>query len=298
MSFRRRDESRKLPTWPPADSVTSLEVLGADGRVRAGLLLLPDADLDERVPLIMSPHPWGLTAAMNLFGEPPGNRVVVPLPGLRNAARQQGLAVLTLEAEGRALAGASLGWQAHLGAYWTAAEMAVEQGAPIDLGRVAAVGLSMGGMEALLLAAHDPDRIRAVAVQNPITDLVAWQCDVDRLPAYAGLRALIETEVGGGTDEAREAYLRRSPISFAETLAAIPIQIRVNAMDDRVPAATQGHRLADALTAANGRPDLVDDLPHELPASDPGRAAHEYVNWEGLLNFVARHVKGICPEGG
>jgi hypothetical protein len=52
--------------------------------------------------------------------------------------------------------------------------------AEVDQGRIGALGFSEGAVVSLLMAAHDPDRIKAVVGYYPITDFPHW---------YAGTRS-------------------------------------------------------------------------------------------------------------
>src|SRR5262249_60554474 len=50
----------------------------------------------------------------------------------------------------------------------------------VDQNRIGALGFSEGAVVSLLMAAHDPDRIKAVVAYYPITDFPHW---------YAGTRS-------------------------------------------------------------------------------------------------------------
>lgn len=130
----------------------------------------------------------------------------------------------------------------------------------IDDARVAAWGISRGGATALVLKARDP-RIRRVAdlfgwtdlslpsVQSAVTDIV-----VNGVPAAGIGRVMYDSSVGPwlsgamSLDEARLAWIRRSPSYFVEDLA--PIQIHHGLQDVAVEPA-HSIILLDKLSALN-----------------------------------------------
>jgi dipeptidyl aminopeptidase/acylaminoacyl peptidase len=87
----------------------------------------------------------------------------------------------------------------------------------VDADRVYAVGLSGGGMMALLLAGRHPDRVTAVAAWGPVYDLVAfYQQSRAAGRHYAGE---IRSVCGGdpsSSGPAQEECLRRSPITYLD----------------------------------------------------------------------------------
>jgi hypothetical protein len=52
-----------------------------------------------------------------------------------------------------------------------------------------------------------------------------------------------------------------------------------------VPAETQGLAFATSLSSLGGSVEVIDDLP-ELDLRDPGRSAHEYVDWDSMLDWI------------
>ena len=258
------------------------EVRGSDGIGRLAHLLLPGESAID-VPLVLSPHPFGLTSLINLFGSRPGASTVVALEGVGEAAATAGVAVLTIESEGRIFRGASLGWRPHLESYFQAAEQAVEAGHPLDLNAVGAIGLSMGGMEALLLAALWPERVRAVAVQNAVMDLAAWHADL----VETGRRDVADTidiEVGGTQTDVPDLHAARSPITHLAGLATVSTQIRYSPLDTVVRPDTQV--LSAVQAGLVTRAQVVEETRPDLNPVDPGRSAHEYINWQSCLAHV------------
>jgi fermentation-respiration switch protein FrsA (DUF1100 family) len=259
-------------------------VMGADGIERRAFLYIPSTE--TRLSLVISPHPFGFSAIGNLFGEAAGPRTLVDVPGVASAASRHGFAVLTLQSEGRRFTGMSVGLPSHLDAYARAFSELDRFEDRIDTGRIGACGLSMGGQEALLLATDClADSVKAVAVQNPVTDLSRWYSHLN-LRSADHSQALLE-EIGGEPTMIPAKWASRSPIENVDALAStgIPVQIRVNEHDDVVPAETQGLAFATSLSSLGGSVEVIDDLP-ELDLRDPGRSAHEYVDWDSMLDWI------------
>ena len=276
------DPSRWPPGYAPGPRLHVFEVRGSDGRDRLAHLLLPDESTAD-VPLVLSPHPFGLTSLINLFGARPGTSTVVALEGLSEAAAAAGVAVLSIESEGRSYRGASLGWRPHLESYFEAAQRAVEAGHSLDLDAVGAVGLSMGGMEALLLAALWPTRVRAVAVQNAVIDLPGWHADL--LAAGRGdVVDTINSEVGGDPSEVPDLYAARSPMAHFRGLSTVSMQIRYSRLDTVVRPESQV--LSAVRTGLVPLSQVVEETRPDLNPVDLGRSAHEYINWRSCFEHV------------
>ncbi|WP_052509343.1 alpha/beta hydrolase family protein [Kitasatospora griseola] len=181
--------------------------------------------------------------------------VAVVIPGMDSAKEEfhavadallaRGVAVLAIDGPGQGVMGAGtvLDATGHRSAVTRALDALAEvdsaaDGWGLDLGRIAVVGLSLGGYLAAAVAAHDPRVRAAVLVSGPYR--LEWDGFVPFVTATLGLRC-------GGPDAARD---------FADRLdlAALAPQLRgplllVEGGDDRIPGMTN----AEALAA---------DLPH------------------------------------
>ena len=260
--------SRVPPGFATPPLLETIDVLGSDGVRRRAVLVLP-GNLTEPAPVLLCPHPFGYDPVMNLFGHHEGERTLADLPGVWGTASRHGLAVLCVQSEGRRYTGASLGWRPHL----------VRHGLPLAPNRLVAAGLSMGGMEALLLGAVLGTRVRAIAVQNAVVDLASWAEDIAQVAGFEHVPEVIRAEVGS-TDQAE--LLSRSPVTHLDRLRGTPIQVRYSSKDVLVPAGSQSMRLA-------GGSDLwsfVDETPPPIPGTNHGWLSHEHVNWDALVDFV------------
>ncbi|MET9268721.1 prolyl oligopeptidase family serine peptidase [Kribbella sp. NPDC003557] len=231
-------------------------------------------------------HPFGFTPEAVLIGEPAGELLIRPLDGALGPAEATGQIVVAPRSHGRVLAGVSLAWQDHLDATWSVVRELCEF---YGTDAVAVGGLSMGGQEALVLAAQHADEVRTVWAANPVVDLTRWHDDIRDCRASEALLdadATIREEVGGAPSERPDEYARRSPISYATELARTTVRLVWSGADTIIPGqgTYHAHALAEQLRALGGPVDerIVTHAPGS-PADEPGRFAHEACDmWEHL----------------
>lgn len=94
----------------------------------------------------------------------------------------------------------------------------------VDTDSIFLIGLSGGGHMALMVAAHAPELFRAVASYVPITDLAAW-CDENENYRPHVLACCTD----------RAEMLRRSPISYLDSIARANLKIFHGKFDPVVP---------------------------------------------------------------
>lgn len=98
------------------------------------------------------------------------------------------------------------------------------EGYSIDRDNVLLAGMSGGGHMALMMAATKPEIFKAIAAVVPITDLAKW---TEQSQGYAKhVFACCET---------KEEMLRRSPISYVDTIARANLKIFHGKFDHVVP---------------------------------------------------------------
>jgi pimeloyl-ACP methyl ester carboxylesterase len=190
-----------------------------DGATRVALLVLPRwyrAGLNPAIPLVISPHGRGITAADNLhfWG---GLAAFGPF------------AVVNPEGQGRRLTLYSWGWRGQIDDLARMPRI-LETALPwlhVDRTRIYAVGSSMGGQETLLLVALHPRLLAGAAALDSATDMAARYRDFPRLHNGAFLQALARTEIGGTPATAPGAYAVRSPVHYVAQLAksGVPLHI-------------------------------------------------------------------------
>src|SRR5579862_2584034 len=143
---------------PPRIEVRLIHYRAHDGRIRDAYLLLPWHYDGKPIPLVISPHGRGITARQNarFFGD---------LPGTGD------FAVINPAGQGRRLGLYSWGAPGQIADLARMPAIAERNGVDVERNRVYAVGGSMGGQEALLLAARHPHLLAGVAAFDPATDM-------------------------------------------------------------------------------------------------------------------------------
>jgi poly(3-hydroxybutyrate) depolymerase len=213
---------------PCASSSRAVSIAGAqayivpylawNGRQRESVVLLP---LDyrpngtEKLPCIINPHARGVTPRQTakLWGDLP---------------TKERFLVICAGSAGRADPSCSWSCPGQIADLMDLPGV-IAQSMPwvrIDTTRLYAVGVSMGGMEALSLLARYPDRLAGVACFDGVADLAAYYRS---LPPSTRSRhqALLRKEVGGSPRTTRFRYALRSPMAFAATLGACRVPFAV-----------------------------------------------------------------------
>lgn len=280
------------------DGGGAVDIADAGGEPRTYLVRLPAGPVKG---LCVVFHPFGFEPAGVLDGMPAGDQLVRPLPAFAPAAAACGFATIAPRGRGRRKDLVSLAWRDHLEAAWTASRGLA---GAVGTDHITAGGLSMGGLEALVLAGLHPEGLRAVWATNPVVDLASWFTDIAggrASPTMAGAEDLIRTEVGGTPDEVPDEYDRRSPMRYATALATLPIRLTWSPRDTIIPdqRGTHAHRLADAVRARGGRVD-EEIVTHEPTAAgtEAGRYAHEACSvWDavGWLDEGRAHGEATRP---
>src|SRR4029079_16197109 len=123
----------------------------------------------------------------------------------------------------------------------------------VDQNRIGALGFSEGAVVSLLMAAHDPDRVKAVVAYYPINDFPHW---------YAGKRSGLSSRIifglgrwqmrddsGASDDEDFQRRLRlASPLYMAEFVRA-PVLLVHGAEDPLLPL-EESERMAERLKSS------------------------------------------------
>lgn len=130
----------------------------------------------------------------------------------------------------------------------------------VDQSRIGAIGFSEGGVVSLLMAAHDPDRIKAVVAYYPITDFPHWYAGTrsgfsSRLMFALG-RWQMRVESGAPDEEEFQRMLRlASPLGMAEFVRA-PVLFVHGAEDTMIPL-DESERMAASLKASGATTELL-----------------------------------------
>ncbi|MDK3257356.1 S9 family peptidase [Blastococcus capsensis] len=150
----------------------------------------------------------------------------------------------------------------------------------VDPSRALLTGGSWGGFLTLLGLGTQPERWAAGIAEVPVADyLAAYEDEMEGLRAYD--RALF----GGSPDEVRDVYVRSSPITYVDAVAA-PVLVVAGANDPRCPIRQIHNYLA-------GLEELGKE--HEVYRFDAGHGSlviEETIRQvEIALAFALRHVK-------
>jgi pimeloyl-ACP methyl ester carboxylesterase len=190
-----------------------------DGVVRRAYVEVPSwygPRHDPPLPLVITPHGRGVTALANLrfWGDLPARGPFI---------------LVSPDGQGRRLELYSWG---DPGQIRDLARMpaVLRRDLPwlrVDRRRVYAIGGSMGGQEALLLAARYPKLLAGVVSFDAPVDLAARYEQFGLLRNGAQLRELARIEIGGPPSADPRAYALRSPLDYVRRLAFshVPLQI-------------------------------------------------------------------------
>ena len=170
--------------------------------------------------------------------------------------------------------------------------------AEVDGNRIGALGFSEGAVVSLLMAAHDPDSIKAVVAYYPITDFPHW---------YAGTRSgfsprlifalgrwQMRVESGADTEDEFQTMLRlASPIYMAEYIRA-PTLLVHGAKDTLLPL-EESERMAERLKASGDTVEVmvVPDGGRLFNFDDPKQATEA---WQATLAWLDRYLRP-APRG-
>jgi len=162
-----------------------------------------------------------------------------------------------------------------------------------DQGRIGALGFSGGAVVSLLMAAYDPDRIKAVVGYYPITDWPHWYAGERRGLGPRLLFDLARWQLRVDCSAPSDAEFQKmlwlgSPYYMAEDVRA-PVLLVHGAQDTFVPP-EESERMAEQLAAAG-------DITHVLlvPGGtrlfnfrQPQQAA---VAWNATLEWLDRYLR-------
>lgn len=201
---------------PPAKTLTFTYGSHA-GMQRTAYLVLPawyGPSRHPAIPLVISPHGRGVDGGYNLrfWGDLPARGP---------------FALVSPDGQGRRLPLYSWGWRGQVDDLARMPALARAAFPWLRVGRIYAIGSSMGAQEALLLAARRTPRLAGVAAFDPVTDMTARYRRWPVTPGEQALPAKARVEIGGTPAQLPGAYADRSPESFLPAIArsGVPIQL-------------------------------------------------------------------------
>ncbi len=273
----------------------------ADGSIQTVEVYSPPGKRAHPLPLVIAPHPITWTAGEDYHGGPAGLSRGYHR-GYRHLAARNNLLIAMPHGHQRSVENASLAYPAHMADLASLAEVLEGQGFLVDRTRIYACGLSMGGLEALVLAGRYPELLAALVAFNPIVDLAAWQEDMENspLPEIKEFRTAenIAREVGGRPAQVPHLYRERSVFPYLAGIVQVPVLIFWSGLDIIVPRQRERHSYALYLQAKALAPDcpLAEvDHTHLHGSIDPTEKnrwrLHEWCDYEWALQWLLQHRK-------
>ena len=279
-----------------------------DGGLQRAVLRLPRRTARGRLPIIFAPHPFSWSVDDDYYGGCSGLKAARH-SGWRGVPSELGVAVLQPFGHHRAVEWCSMGYAGVIRDVPAWIDV-VDDAVGIDRDRVYGCGLSMGGLESLLAAAHHPRLFAAVFAFNPVVDARAWYEDLARTES-AELRAegsdtLIAREVGGLPNEIPGAWAERSVFGAIDGLRTMPTTIWWSRVDLVVPrqAERHGKHLYDELkrrdpAAPVSEYDHTNRCGFAEPLTDDERwAIHESSEYAFAARWLLLHRRWRAPSRG
>lgn len=170
----------------------------------------------------------------------------------------------------------------------------------VDQSRIGALGFSEGAVVSLLMAAHDPDRIKAVVAYYPITDFPHWfageRSGLSSRIVFALGKWQMRDESGAESESDFQTMLRlASPLYLAEFIRA-PV-LFVHGEDDTLLPLEESERMAERLRTHGATTEVlvVPDAGRFFNFRQPEQATRA---WEATLGWLDRYLRPTPPKGG
>jgi dipeptidyl aminopeptidase/acylaminoacyl peptidase len=165
----------------------------------------------------------------------------------------------------------------------------------IDMNRIGALGFSEGAVVSLLMAAHDPDRIKAVVAYYPITDFPHWVAGTrsglwPRVVFWLAHKELRDDSRATNESDYQTALRLASPVGMAEFVRA-PV-LFVHGAKDRLLPPEESQRMAERLRAAGVTTEvlLVPGAGRLFNFRQPEQAR---VAWQATVAWFDRYLRGM-----
>jgi len=163
----------------------------------------------------------------------------------------------------------------------------------LDQDRIGALGFSEGAVVSLLMAAHDPDRIKAVVAYSPITDFPYWyagkRTDLFPLVLFDLARWQLRVDAGASSDDDFQRMLRlASPIYMADLVRA-PVLL-VHGAEDTLAPPDESVRMAERLQAFGTTTKLL-VVPGGKRLFNFRQAPQAAVAWDATLEWLDRYLR-------
>ena len=271
----------------PADAETT-RWRELPGGLRVGMPAWYSPARNPSLPLVIAPHARSGDPAKNArrWGDLPGSR---------------GLIVLAPPSAGRVEAkGRAWGYPPSIAKLASTPRIA-KQYLPWlrwDPDRVYTAGFSMGAQQSLLLLARRPDLFAAAAGADSLVDFFRRWYEFPRSPLARTEQPRATREVGGTPARVPWLYRRRSPITFARTIAfsGVPVQLWWNPSEQVIinQQTTQSGRLWRLVRRLNSDAP-IDAVVHRAPHGEVFRSTHSLSK---MVDFLLAHERAGPPRQG
>ena len=163
----------------------------------------------------------------------------------------------------------------------------------VDQNHIGALGFSEGAVVSLLMAAHDPDRIKAVVAYSPITDFPRWYAGDHRslMPwmLFELARWQFRVDADAPNEEEFQKSLRlASPYYMAEYIRA-PVLL-IHGADDELAFPDESTRIAERLKASGDTVEVL-IVPGGTRLFNFRQAPQATVAWNATLEWLARYLR-------
>ena len=162
-----------------------------------------------------------------------------------------------------------------------------------DQNHIGAIGFSEGAVISLLLAAYDPDRIKAVVAYYPITDFPKWyageRSGLSPKMLFALARWQLRVDSRAPNDTEFQKMLRlASPYYMAEYIRA-PVLL-IHGAQDTLALPEESQRMADQLTAHGDTVKLL-IVPEGERLFNFYQPQQATVAWNATLDWLNRYLR-------
>jgi dipeptidyl aminopeptidase/acylaminoacyl peptidase len=163
----------------------------------------------------------------------------------------------------------------------------------VDQNRIGALGFSEGAVVSLLMAAHDPDRIKAVVAYYPITDFPRWYAGKRYNPAqwilFELARWQFRVDADAADDDEFQKMLRHaSPMYMAEYIRA-PTLLSHGA-DDTLAPPGESERLAEILKTGGTMTKLI-LVPGGKRLFNFRQPEQAKIAWDATVDWLDRYLR-------
>ena len=257
------------------------------GELRIGMPAWYSPARNPPLPLVIAPHARAGDPAKNArrWGDLPGSR---------------GLIVLAPPSRARVAAARAWGYPPSIAKLASTPQIAKRYLPWLrwDPDRVYTAGFSMGAQQSLLLLARRPDLFAATAAADSLVDFLRRWYEFPRSPLARTEQPRATREVGGTPARVPWLYRRRSPITFARTIAfsGVPVQLWWNPSEQVIinQQTTQSGRLWRLVRRLNSDAP-VDAVVHRAPHGEVFRSTHSLSK---MVDFLLAHKRAGPPRQG